>query len=201
YSVRLTDACDTVRTANVQVDVSKVEAAFDWDYISDYELQLTNKSVGNSELKGFIWDIEKANIQSFEESPIIPLPDGDPYIVMLTAIDEYGCEDVDTAIVRPSFYLYIPNAFSPNSDGKNDVWGIKSRGINDMRLEIYDRWGNSLFYTDDKNFEWDGRFNGKRLPMGVYTWRLILRTDENNEEIEKRGAVTLLNDFSPINDP
>lgn len=195
YNVRVTDACDTVRTAKVFVDVAKVDAAFGWEYVSDYDVATNNKTTSTKTIESYVWEVEQAGIVSYEDEPIIPLQDGNPYTLKLTAIDEYGCMDIDTVAVAPTHYLYIPSGFTPNGDGKNDVWEIKGLGIRDMRLEIYDRWGQSIFYTDNKDFQWDGTLNGTRLPMGAYSYRIVLITD-TNEYKEKRGVVHLLNDFT-----
>jgi gliding motility-associated-like protein len=195
YTVRVTDQCDTTRTASVFVDVAKVEASFAWEYINDYEVALTNTSTSNKTMEGYVWESREAGLVSYETDPIIPMPDGNPYMVQLTAIDEYGCSDFDTVVVSPTHHLYIPTGFTPNNDGKNDTWSVSGLGIREIRVEIYNRWGETLYYTDDKNFEWDGTVNGKRLPMGAYSFRLVLITD-TGEFVEKRGVVNLLNDFT-----
>ena len=102
--------------------------------------------------------------------------------------------NIATVLVKPNFNLFIPSGFTPNSDGLNDTWKIESTGIRELKLEVYSRWGESLFVTRDKDFEWDGTVNGKRLPMGTYNWRLVLFTDEG-EFVERRGSLNILNDF------
>lgn len=198
YTIRMSDFCDTVRTASIFVDVSEIRPDFDWEYLNDYEVEFTNLSTGTSELTGFIWDVEKAGLKSFEESPIIGMPDGSQYLASLTVIDEYGCEALDSALIAPSFHLYIPTGFSPNNDGLNDKWSIKSTGIREMKLVIYNRWGEEVFSTSDKTFEWDGTMNGQRLQMGSYTYRIVFYTDDD-QYIERRGSFNLLNDFQSRN--
>lgn len=198
YTIRMHDICDTVRKAQIHVDVSFIDPSFDWEYLNDYEVEFTNKSVGTSQLTGFIWDIEKAGLQSFEQSPIMSLPDGEKYLASLTVIDEHGCEAVDTQLIAPTFYLYIPTGFSPNNDGINDEWSISSVGIREMKIEVYNRWGETLFSSSDKNFKWDGIVNGQRLPMGSYSYRLVFFTDDD-QYMERRGAFNLLNDFQSRN--
>lgn len=195
FEIRMTDFCDTVIKKNVFVDVSQVIADFEWEYLNDYDVEFTDRSTGTSELIGFIWKSEKAGLESFEQSPILPYPDGEPYITSLTTIDEIGCKDIDSVMVSPKFNLYIPSGFSPNNDGINDVWSIESTGIRELRLEIYDRWGNTLFSTADKDFTWDAFYKGKRVPMGSYAYRLVLYTDQDEYQ-ETRGVVNVINDFS-----
>ncbi|MCZ2130964.1 MAG: gliding motility-associated C-terminal domain-containing protein [Bacteroidia bacterium] len=85
--------------------------------------------------------------------------------------------------------LYIPNAFSPNGDGLNDVLGITTFGIRSYRLEIYNRWGAKVF--SGNNSGWDGMYEGIPAPMGVYTLYLRYTTKEG-KEYETKNTVQLL---------
>lgn len=199
YSLRVTDECDTVRYGEVFVDVARIDAAFDYEYLNDYDVAFTNQTKSSHEIVGYAWESEAAGVASFEASPVIPYPDGQSYETMLTATDIHGCIDTTSMIIAPSFHLYIPNGFTPNNDNVNDEWYIKSTGIRELRVEIYNRWGETLFSTSDKNFRWDGTFEGKRVPMGTYTYRIVLFTD-NDEYIERRGSLSVLNDFQNRND-
>lgn len=85
--------------------------------------------------------------------------------------------------------LYIPNAFSPNGDGLNDVLGITTFGIRSYRFEIYNRWGAKVF--SGNNSGWDGMYEGIPAPMGVYTLYLRYTTKEG-KEYETKNTVQLL---------
>jgi len=63
-----------------------------------------------------------------------------------------------------------------------------------MKLEVYDRWGNTVFSTTDKNFEWDGMVNEQHAPMGAYAWRIVLFTD-HDQFVRRDGTLILTNDF------
>ncbi|MFN0173295.1 MAG: gliding motility-associated C-terminal domain-containing protein [Saprospiraceae bacterium] len=69
--------------------------------------------------------------------------------------------------------LFVPNIFSPNDDGNNDVWNafLPCRWLR-FRLEVYDRWGSLVFETDEPETTWNGRVRGKEAQTGVYVWRL-----------------------------
>ena len=177
-----------------ELDVSDVTADFEYEYINDYEVVFHNKSWSEDSIQYFDWNISEAGITSIEESPIINMPDGQAYDVELTATNDHSCIDVATVLVKPEYHLYIPTSFTPNDDGNNETWKIESLGIREMRLEIYDRWGNKLFTTTDKDFEWDGKVGGERVAMGAYTWRIVLFTD-NDEYVKREGTLLLLNDF------
>lgn len=91
--------------------------------------------------------------------------------------------------------FYAPDAFSPNADGLNDDFGpVESCGDIVLKsLTIFNRWGEVLFRTDAPPFRWDGRFQDKDLPNGVYAWKISfeLRTEGRQRTEWRQGAVTL----------
>ncbi|MCO6477295.1 MAG: gliding motility-associated C-terminal domain-containing protein, partial [Phaeodactylibacter sp.] len=99
----------------------------------------------------------------------------------LAVIDENGCR-ADTSLqvlVNYPRRVFIPNAFSPNGDGKNDVFLIygAEEAARVERMIIAGRWGNILFRREefplnDPKFGWDGRFRGQRMPAGVYVYEV-----------------------------
>jgi gliding motility-associated-like protein len=196
YTVRLIDNCDSIRIKTVQVNVSQVLADFEYEYVQDYEVELTNNSWSDTTIAGFEWTVDETGYFATDVAPIILLPNGDPYTVNLLATDANGCNNVHTVVVASEFSLYIPSGFTPNNDGINDKWNIGSLGIKEMNLQVYNRWGTLVFETTDKDFEWDAFYKGERLPMGVYSWNIVLFTD-GGEYMEKSGAISILNDFQP----
>jgi gliding motility-associated-like protein len=103
----------------------------------------------------------------------------------------YAIRQVIVTILRDN-RIYIPDAFSPNGDGKNDVFRIRGNNIFSARLVIYDRWGEKVFETDDKNTGWDGTFNGKKVNAGVYTYAAFvvyeLKEGKSEAETESRSG-------------
>ena len=194
YTLRLVDYCDTFITGNVQVDVSNVSADFEYEYINDYDISLKNKSWSNDTIRYYDWTIAGIGASSTDKSPIIAMPNGNAYEVELMTTNEHGCSDVSTVLVMPEYHLYIPSSFTPNDDGNNETWKMESMGIRELKLEVYDRWGNTVFATTDKDFEWNGKLNGERVPQGAYVWRIVLITD-NDQYVKREGTLLLLNDF------
>ena len=107
------------------------------------------------------------------------------------------CSATDSIYVKAYTYLcddpsiFVPNAFSPNGDGNNDVLYVRGNMINKMIFRIYDRWGTLLFETTDRLQGWDGTYNGKKLDPDVYDYYLQATCIDNVESIVK-GNVTLL---------
>ena len=93
-------------------------------------------------------------------------------------------------------YPYIPNAFTPNNDGNNDVFEVYSSCfLENYNLKIFDRWGGILFETTDRNEGWNGITQGQELKNGVYVWVLTYDATNARGEVSnsvKSGTVTLL---------
>jgi gliding motility-associated-like protein len=87
--------------------------------------------------------------------------------------------------------VYIPNCFSPNGDGVNDNFRVIGENIDHLELRIYNRWGNLVFETFDKNEVWAGRFKNADCPADEYCYYVTI-TFINGEKLEKKGILTLL---------
>mgnify|MGYP000215181749 CR=1 FL=1 len=89
--------------------------------------------------------------------------------------------------------FYVPNAFSPNSDGNNDVFKVRTTLVNieNFYFAVYDRWGNKVFETNDKTQGWDGTFKGEAMTPNVYGW-YCEGVCPNGEDYFLKGNVTLL---------
>jgi gliding motility-associated-like protein len=115
----------------------------------------------------------------------------------VTVTDNHGCEVKDSIFIevdvvnceRPN--IYVPNVFTPNNDGKNDVVFVKGEWIESFEFEIFDRWGESVFFTDKLSEGWDGTFNGKLCDAAVYFYRLIVNCAGGKKFVEG-GDITLI---------
>lgn len=87
--------------------------------------------------------------------------------------------------------LYLPSAFTPNSDGLNDELRVIGIGVSDFFFSIYNRWGEMVFATSDQTLGWDGTFNGKQAPQGSYHY-FVEGRDERGNMIKKSGNFVLL---------
>lgn len=127
------------------------------------------------------------------------------YHVKLRASTEYGCTDSlivwDAVTVEPAGEIIFPNAFLPKMEGSsggayqidildNTVFHPLHRGIGEYRMQIFNRWGEQVFETNDINIGWDGYLKGKLAPQGVYIWKVV-GTFKNGSAFEKVGDITL----------
>ena len=117
-------------------------------------------------------------------------------IYTLTASDGI-CSKSDTVLVKAygficeEPYVFVPNAFSPNGDGENDVLYVRGPMIEGMVFRIFDRWGEMVFESTDRNFGWDGNFRGKPLDPDVYDYYLKAICIGGEESIIK-GNISLM---------
>ncbi len=114
----------------------------------------------------------------------------------VTVANEFGCQVVESYVVAEDcpLSLWIPDAFSPNSDGQNDELRVQVAAEVEVRLWIYDRWGQVIFFSDRKEVGWDGTFQGSRCPPAAYTWRVEYGSTGRSaaEVFSKQGVVWLL---------
>ncbi|PWH85553.1 PKD domain-containing protein [Brumimicrobium oceani] len=113
-----------------------------------------------------------------------------PYQVVT---NEFGCKDtaVRTIFVEPQTTFYVPTAFTPDNDDYNELFLPIILDVSNYTFEIYNRWGNKIFETDNTKEGWNGRINGNVAPDGVYVWRIKYR---NHRDIyhEHQGYFSLL---------
>ncbi|GAC1378791.1 MAG: hypothetical protein NVSMB45_00120 [Ginsengibacter sp.] len=126
-------------------------------------------------------------------NPIATLSSSVTYLLKVS--NAYGCSAFDSIRVRvytvePS--LYVPNAFTPNSNGRNDLFRPIAIGIKRLNyFKIFNRWGQLMFSTTEINKGWDGIFNGKPQDAAVYVW-IVQGVDFNDKVTTKKGTVTLI---------
>jgi gliding motility-associated-like protein len=111
--------------------------------------------------------------------------------------DTFGCFKTDTVTVFVTEriceepYVYIPNAFTPNGDGNNDILYVRSEILETFTFRIYNRLGELLFETTNTQSGWDGKFKGEKCIPGVYDYYLEGKCN-NKEYILKKGNITLI---------
>lgn len=112
------------------------------------------------------------------------------YSVVVT--DSHGCVSYGEAYVevRPS-PTFAPASFSPNGDGLNDVFLVSIAGVKDFEMNIYDRWGERVFHSDNIYEGWDGKVNGKVAESGVFVYKIFTRFINGKQE-QMHGSIMLL---------
>jgi gliding motility-associated-like protein len=141
-------------------------------------------------------------ISSFSWSPAAALTDPQSLTPQTTpmqqtttyrfeALGNNGCTTTKEAIVRVGTKLYLPNSFTPNGDGLNDLFRIPPGSLIELKeLAVFDRWGGKVFHTTDATKGWDGRSGGKEAPAGVYVY--LLSGSDDKGKVTLRGTVLLV---------
>jgi gliding motility-associated-like protein len=107
----------------------------------------------------------------------------------LTARSMYGCSNTDTVQVKVAAGLYIPSAFTPDGDGKNDTWKIPFLDpAYNATVDVFNRYGQLVYHTSGAIVSWDGKYNGVQQPSGSYIYLITFKI--NNLKI--KGTVTLI---------
>ncbi len=127
-----------------------------------------------------------------------PLERPNSYLVWLYASTQYGCIDSTSrqVEVKQAIDVYIPNAFTPDYDGINDLWQIHGTGFEyeGFKAQVFDRWGGLIYESSDPFGAWTGAaLNGSYfVPDGAYNYRVIIRDSQNDVNHEFTGSVVLV---------
>ncbi len=155
-------------------------------------------------ITGLPHQLEASGGSSYAWSPSAPLSNAsisNPIAILqqdtrfaLVVTDVAGCKGYDSIDVKvyngPTYY--VPTAFTPNGDGRNDIFRATPVGIvSTTFFRIFDRYGNLIFETNQILKGWDGRYKGSRQSQGVYVW-VIKGIDRNGKEHNQKGTVILL---------
>ncbi len=198
FNVKITDldyGCDS--TFVVSVTVSDLDIYVDADTTELVITNSTNITVNNVPPNSTInWNTGETNVETITITPSSADTGTKTYCVTVT--DQYGCTDVDCIdikIIDPACDesdIFIPNAFSPNSDGVNDLFRPRGRYIRSVDIQIFDRWGELIYEgSGDEFINWDGTFRGKNLPIDVYTYRVHVLC-EDTDNWTKTGNVSII---------
>ncbi|MEM6964221.1 MAG: gliding motility-associated C-terminal domain-containing protein [Bacteroidota bacterium] len=204
YSVTVFNDLGCEETQDFQVSVSEVAsvaeaidaAAMPFDSIVLGEVVTLN--VEPDEGHTYVWDNDNTFVNGTTRTD--KNPDAAPlettnYSVIVTETTT-GCTAIANVLITvinecDEPFIFLPNAFSPNDDGENDQLFVRSIIADEIFLVIYNRWGEKVFETNDKDIGWDGTHNGEKVCSDVYGYYLRANCI-NGQEFIKKGNVTVL---------
>ena len=190
YNLTVTDECNQEENHRILVNVSEPRARFAIEERFDYyEVQVQNQSSEGE----YFWDFGDGGT-STEVNPRHTFTDNDRHFIVLTVEDQYGCTAVDSVQVTPPMEIFIPNSFTPNGDGRNDLWGPVAIEVEEYELTIIDRWGRKVFHTKNIDERWNGTYqnSGYLVPSGAYNYFLRVKGPLNEEAVEKTGTINVI---------
>ena len=172
------NGCDSIRTLNLTV-VKKPKPNLGPDQqICDGD----SLSITPGTFSSYLW----------QNGSVLPfLVVNQPGIYSVTVTDSCGSAQDDIIITKRDCTPYFPSAFTPNHDGKNDLFKILNGfNLKDYNLIVYNRWGQKVFQTKNPATGWDGGINGQQQPTGVFVWYSSFKRD--NKEVTMKGVVVLI---------
>ena len=147
---------------------------------------------GDVSIVDWAWDFGDGTFDD-AQNPDHTFSDEDSFTVTLTVANQFGCTDTDTVVVTVRQVIDIPNVFTPNGDGYNDVLFIDNFGVVDYELTIYNRWGIVMHYDISGEIFWDGRTPaGKEAAAGTYYYTLIVKNEFSVGNLDLSGFITLI---------
>lgn len=159
--------------------------------IFDPEAQFINNSLQASTAH---WDFGDGSSSSLY-SPNHTYATTGTYTVTLIANNNFNCPDTIShiLIVSPEFTYYVPNAFTPDGDGRNDVFFGKGENIDEFEMLIFNRWGELVFSTQSKDAAWDGTYRGSEEPkQDVYVYKIKIKDSVKGDYHFYEGHVAIV---------
>lgn len=193
YTVSVEDGCHTYHIdGTTTVEVIKPNANF--------SLLSNNAMVGlpvyfqNHSTGSVAWNWKFDNeTTSISNAPNTTFSEWGWHEVELVAINEIGCTDTisKTIYIKPEFYFYAPNTFTPDADRFNSTYKVSVIGAKEFEFMIFNRWGELIYQTTDIYFEWNGSYKGLPSPDGSYVYRTKV-TDKEGYIHHHFGTINLL---------
>jgi gliding motility-associated-like protein len=193
YTVSVEDGCHTYSIeGETKVNVIRPHASFNVltnEPMEGLPVFFQNTSDGSV---AWNWDFNNHD-QSSLNSPSTTYNEWGWHEVQLVAINEIGCTDtlLRTIFIKPEFYFYAPNAFTPDGDRFNNTYSVSIIGADKFDFMIFNRWGELIYQTTDIYFEWDGSYKGQMVPDEALVYRVKL-TDLEGFVHEHFGTITIL---------
>jgi gliding motility-associated-like protein len=162
--------------------------------VLDPQIVFTNLSINGST---YNWDFGGlGNSQLTNPTFTFPADSGGVYTVCMSTITDNGCADsiCHEVTILDQFLIYVPNAFTPDGDGVNDMFMPRLQGENPLTYEFYifNRWGEVIFQSNNLLIGWDGTHNGVKVKEDVYVWKIKVKKKINQDKMEFHGHVNLL---------
>ena len=158
-------------------------------------IDFTDESTGDN-IVSYYWNFGDGSV-STSENPThsYHITSDETFNVLFRVTNQYNCahDTIKQITVVDKYAFYVPNSFTPNNDGVNDVFLPRVTDVLKYHLMIYNRNGQCIFQSIDPEEPWDGTYNGTKCPAGTYTWMIeYLKYAEPETELRKTGSVMLV---------
>ena len=184
YTVIVSDECQTF-VINGATQVSVVHPTANFTITSETVFNNLPIQFQNLTLNGvtYDWDFGDGN-SSTDVHPSNTYLEPGFYTVTLIAYDDKGCTDTLSRIIEieEEWYIYVPNTFTPDGDRFNNDLIISTIGIQTLDVSIFNRWGESIYTSNELEFIWDGTYLGRYVPDGTYTYKIKFLTNSERQK-------------------
>lgn len=185
YDTLSTYTCDSIITLNLTITLPfPILSVHDTTHcFEEGPITITANAA-----QSFIW------MPSGETTQSIDITQAGIYIVTATDINQ--CSYTDQVIITEfcETKLFVPTGFTPNGDGLHDDVEIFGKHFTDFKITIFNRWGEIIFISTDRNIRWDGMYRGELMPAGTYPWIIHYKSTLDPEHTEHvlKGSITLV---------
>lgn len=183
YTVNVSDECQTfVVTDQTTVFVVRPNADFvitSSTLFDNLPITFQNLTTGG---ETYSWNFGDGNSSTVVHPNNIYAEPG-TYIVTLIATDEKGCLDTISKpiTIEEGYFVYIPNTFTPDGFRFNNVFEASTLGVQTLNVKIFNRWGELVFESEERDFQWDGTYRGVPVQDGTYIWKIRYFTNSGRE--------------------
>ena len=185
---------DVVTLYFAGLDTTVISAVVNPKTILDTESALITVSPQDN-----LYDISPDEPETAQEGNVFTVFPKESKTYVLTVIDSlYGkCRNITSVdievlkFVCDDPYIYVPNAFTPNGDGENDLLFVRGKNITKLYFAIFNRWGQKVFETEQQHIGWDGLYKGMEIDPAVYDYYLKYECEGEKEHF-KKGNITLI---------
>ena len=192
YVCTVTDGCNNSVTDSMQVFTAPVPVASfkatPNNVLGGQFVVFVNTSTGAT---SYIWNLGNGDTAMVPE-PYYEYNIPGTYIATLVASNQYGCRDTASDTVHVTGGIYVPNVFTPNGDGINDVFHVTAGGMKTYDIEIFNRWGQLVFEANAPDIDWTGRSQSGVMESDGTYYYIIKATDYTNKQYNLDGYLQLI---------
>lgn len=197
YHLTVTGAngCSSINPAGTTVVVTlppKVFAGDDTSVVIGQPIQLNAVDVDSSGFTSYAWSPAQGLSDANIADPTTVVTADITYTVVATTAS--GCSATGTIAIGTvtTAEIIVPNAFTPNNDGHNDILKVTTFGIQSLKyFRVYNRWGQLVFNSSNEGVGWNGSIGGQPAPTGAYVW-MAAGVDYHGRPVERQGTVLLI---------
>lgn len=145
-------------------------------------------------ISAYTWSFGDGTANQTGPNPVYEYQYPGKYVVRVNTVDQWGCEASLNGLVEVTQLvdIFTPTAFTPNGDNNNDTYRISYVNIRDFQIQIFNRWGQLVFESDNPDFEWDGVNTKNMRPVGEGVYVAVIKAhDLDGNDIEESRTITV----------